>query len=340
MSHSDATGMFINETHTSAAIWQYRVEKMILEGKTQYQTYQIAEVPRFGKSLFLDYNIQTSLLDEYVFHECMSQPAMTLHPNPRRVLVCGGGEGATLREALAHSTVQEAVMVDIDEELVDMVKVHMPEWHQGAFEDPRTTLFHTDARAWIAALADPSLTPQPPLPSGSGEGESGAPPPNPLPARAESGSRKFDVILSDLPNPHEDGPGQMLFTKEYFEICRDALSDDGVFAMQAGSANENYPACMACCIKTLREVFPFVAGYYGIVSTFFQPWGFVLASKTLDPMAISAEEIDRRHRERGVKTRYYTGRFHHACFTLPEYLVRAEEEARVLTDAEPFVWDA
>ncbi|MEQ1822495.1 MAG: fused MFS/spermidine synthase [Fimbriimonadaceae bacterium] len=306
MSHSDATGMFINETHTSAAIWQYRVEKMILEGKTQYQTYQIATVPRFGKSLFLDYNIQTSLMDEYVFHECMSQPAMTLHPNPRKVLVCGGGEGATLREALTHNTVTEAVMVDIDEELVDMVKVHMPEWHQGAFEDPRTTLLHCDARGWIKDH------------KGAG----------------------FDVILSDLPNPHEDGPGQMLFTKEYFDLCAEAMSDDGVFAMQAGSANENYPACMACCIKTLRETFPYVAGYYGIVTTFFQPWGFVLASKTLDPFMLTREEIEKRHAERGVKNRYYTGRFHSACFTLPEYLLEAEAGARILTDTEPFVWDA
>ncbi len=316
MSHSDATGMFINETHTSAAVWQYRVEKMILEGKTQYQTYQIATVPRFGKSLFLDYNIQTSLMDEYVFHECMSQPAMTLHPNPRKILVCGGGEGATLREALTHNTVTEAVMVDIDEELVDMVKIHMPEWHQGAFEDPRTTLLHTDARAYIART----------------------PPPSPLPNYVREG--EFDVILSDLPNPHEDGPGQMLFTKEYFELCRDAMTEDGVFAMQAGSANENYPACMACCIKTLREVFPYVAGYYGIVTTFFQPWGFVLASKTLDPFQLTQSEIEKRHAERGVKNRYYTGRFHQACFTLPEYLIEAETSARVLTDAQPFVWDA
>lgn len=246
---SDATGIFINETHTSAAIWQYRVERMILEGKTQYQTYQIADVPRFGKSLFLDYNVQTSLLDEYVFHECMSQPAMTLHPNPRKVVVCGGGEGATLREALKHSTVEQATMVDIDEELVDMVKVHMPEWHQGAFEDPRTTLLHTDARQWLV----------------------------------EHKGAGFDVILSDLPNPHEDGPGQFLFTKEYFGIAADAMSEDGVFAMQAGSANENYPECMVSCIETLesmKDVFPHVAGYFGLVSTFFQPWGFVLASKS------------------------------------------------------------
>jgi spermidine synthase len=310
MSTSDATGIFINETHTSAAIWQYRVQKMLLEGKTEYQTYQICEVPRFGKSLFLDYNIQTSILDEYIFHECMSQPAMTLHPDPKKVVVCGGGEGATLREALKHNTVTEAFMVDIDEELVDMVKIHMPEWHQGAFEDPRTTLLHTDARQWLVDH------------KGAG----------------------FDVILSDLPNPHEDGPGQMLFTKEYFQIAADAMSDDGVFAMQAGSANENYPACMASCIKTLeamKEVFPYVAGYYGIVSTFFQPWGFVLASKKHDPMALTQEEIAARFAARGVTNRYYTPRFHNACFTLPEYLLRAvEEEGRILTDADPFVWTA
>ena len=305
---SDATGTFISETHTDAAIWMFRVAKIHLEGKTKYQTYQICDIPRFGKSLFLDYNIQTSLLDEHVFHECMSQPAMTLHPNPKRVLVCGGGEGATLREALKHNTVEQAVMVDIDEELVDMVKVHMPEWHQGAFEDKRTTLLHEDARAYIK----------------------------------DNQGANFDVILSDLPNPHEDGPAQMLFTKEYFELCAAALSEDGVFAMQAGSANQNYPDCMACCIKTLQSMkqFECVAGYWGIVTTFFQPWGFVLASKKYDPLALSEEQIKKRFAERGVKTKYYTSRFHQAVFTLPDYMLEAVTSARILTDTKPFVWTA
>ena len=305
---SDATGTFISETHTDAAIWMFRVAKMHLEGKTKYQTYQICDIPRFGKSLFLDYNIQTSLLDEHVFHECMSQPAMTLHPNPKKVLVCGGGEGATLREALKHNTVEQAVMVDIDEELVDMVKEHMPEWHQGAFEDKRTTLLHEDARAYI-------------------EKNQGA---------------NFDVILSDLPNPHEDGPAQMLFTKEYFELCAGALSEDGVFAMQAGSANQNYPDCMACCIKTLESIpaFEHVAGYWGVVTTFFQPWGFVLASKKHDPLKLTAEEISNRFQKRQVSTKYYTPRFHQAVFTLPDYMLEATSQARTLTDAQPFVWTA
>lgn len=304
------TGMFVCETHTEAAVWQYTVDKFLVAGKTPYQEYQICEVPRFGKTLFLDYHIQSSIMDEYVFHECMSQPAMMLHPNPKKVMVAGGGEGATLREALRHPTVEEAVMVDIDEELVNMVKEHMPEWHQGAFEDPRTTLLHTDARKYLA----------------------------------ENKGANFDVILSDLPNPIDGGPAVYLFTKEYFQICADAMSEDGVFAMQAGCANENYPQCFACCHATLdamKEVFPHVAGYYGIVTTFFMPWGFILASKKHDPLAFTLDQLEKRFKERNVTNRYYTPRFHHAMFTLPEYMNRAiEEHGRVLTDAEPYVWTA
>jgi spermidine synthase len=307
---TQATGMFISETHTEAVTWDFTITKMLVAGRTKYQEYQICEIPRFGKTLFLDYNIQSSLMDEYVFHECMTQPAMTLHPNPRSVCVCGGGEGATLREALKHNTVEKAVMVDLDEELVDMVKVHMPEWHQGAFEDPRTTLLHEDARAYLER--------------NKGEG--------------------FDVILSDLPNPHGEGPSQYLFTREYFQICADAMSDDGVFAMQAGCANANYPYLFAsnwATLEAMKETFPYVAGYYGIVTSFLMPWGFMLASKKHDPLALAMEDIERRFADRGVQNRYYTPRYHQSVFTLPEYLYEAKaEHGRVLTDAEPYVWEA
>lgn len=307
---TQSTGMFVAETHTTAVTWLFTVEKFLVEGRTRFQQYQIAEIPRFGKSLFLDYNIQTSLLDEYVFHECMTQPAMTLHPNPRKVAVCGGGEGATLREALKHGTVEEAVMIDIDEELIDMARLHMPEWHQGSFDDPRTTMHYTDARKFL-------------------EDAKGA---------------NFDVIISDLTNPHEAGPSIYLFTQEFYKICADALSEDGVFALQAGCANENYPDLFAANLSTLEslaEVFPYVRGYTGFVTSFMMPWGFVLASKKQDPLALTEQEIARRFAQRGVKTRYYTPRYHQAMFTLPEYLLEARQRCgRVMTDAQPFVWTA
>ncbi|MEO7454059.1 MAG: fused MFS/spermidine synthase [Fimbriimonadales bacterium] len=310
MSFSQSTGMFVAETHTEAVTWFFTIEKMLLSGETQYQEYQICEVPNFGKSLFLDHNIQTSLLDEHVYHEAMSQPGMVTHPNPKKVAVCGGGEGSTLREALTHNTVEEAVMIDIDKELVDMVKEHMKEWHQGAFDDPRTTLLHEDARGYL-------------------EGQKGA---------------NFDVILSDLPNPHEDGPAVKLFTEEYFQICAEALSDDGVFVLQAGCANANYPYHFASCYKTLsemKETYPIVRGYWAHVTSFMMPWGFILASKKHDPLALSEADIAQRFAQRGVKTRYYTPRFHQATFTIPDYLYEAvEEHGRVLTDDAPFYWTA
>lgn len=307
---SQSTGMFVAETHTEGVTWFFTVTKFLVEGRTQYQQYQIAEIPKFGKTLFLDYKIQSSLLDEYVYHESMAQPAMTLHPDPKKVLVCGGGEGATLREALRHNTVQEAHMVDIDGELIDMVKVHMPEWHQGAFDDPRSTLVHEDARKWVE--------------SHKGYG--------------------YDVILSDLPGPVEGGPALYLYTSEYFRHVAEALSEDGVFAIQSGACNETYPYCYASLWKTfeqLKDVFPVVRGYYGLVTTFMMPWGFILASKKHDPIELAEAQIAERLAQRGVVNQYYTPRFHRSMFTLPEYMWRAiEEHGRVLTDAEPFIWDA
>jgi spermidine synthase len=305
-----ATGLFIAETHTDAVTWHFTVEKMILSGRTQYQEYQICDIPTFGKTLFLDWKIQSSSLDEHIFHECMSQPAMTVHPNPRKVAVCGGGEGATLREALKHNTVESATMIDIDEELVGMVREHMPEWHQGSFDDSRTTMLHTDARKHLQ----------------------------------ESKGAGFDVILSDLPDPLEAGPAVYLFTKEYFQICADAMSDDGVLALQAGAANMSYPYCFAAVtatLKAMKETFPIVRPYWAIMTTFLLPWGFVLASKRHDPLELAEEDIAKRFAERGVQTRYYTPGFHRSVFTLPGYLHEAiARHGKVLTDREPFIWGA
>jgi spermidine synthase len=307
---AQAEGVFIVETFTEAVTWHFTVERMLAVGRSKYQDYQIAELPVFGKTLFLDYRIQSSLLDEYVYHEGMVQPAMTVHPNPKKVLVCGGGEGATLWQALQHNTVKEAHMIDLDEELIDFVKMHMEEWHQGAFEDSRTTLVHQDARKWV-------------------EDHKGA---------------NYDVILSDLPGPVEGGPALYLYTKEYFEHVFDALSDDGVFVLQSGAVSETYPQCFSCIhatLESLRDKFPHVRGYWAGVTTFMTNWGFIIASKKHDPMDLNPELIAERLAARGVTNRYYTPRFHNAMFTLPDHMLRdITKYGRVLTDAEPFVWTA
>lgn len=305
-----STGLFIAETHTDAMTWHFTIEKMYLSGHTQYQEYQICDIPTFGKTLFLDWKIQSSSLDEFIFHETIAQPALITHPNPKKVAICGGGEGATLREALSHNTVEEAVMIDIDEELVVMVKEQMPEWHQGAFDDKRTTLLHTDARKFLQ--------------DNKGAG--------------------FDIVLSDLPDPLEAGPAVYLFTKEYFQICADAMSDDGILCLQAGCANMAYPYCFSAVVATLdamKETYKYVRPLTAFITSFQLPWGFVLASKEHDPLDLAEEEIAKRLSVRAVNNRFVTPRYFRSLFTLPDYLLAdIAKHGRVLTDAEPFVWSA
>ena len=111
-------GLFYTEVFTEDYVRKFKVEKIFFEGRTKYQYVQCFSNALFGKVLFLDRKIQSAQVDEYVYHESLVHPAMMTHPKPQRILVLGGGEGATLREVYRHSTVESITMVDIDEELV------------------------------------------------------------------------------------------------------------------------------------------------------------------------------------------------------------------------------
>lgn len=305
-SHQVCAGLMFAETHTQAVQYIYRVKQVYYMGKTAFQDVAVMELEGYGKALFLDKKIQSAQLDEFMFHEPLVHPAMITHPEPRRVVVAGGGEGATLREVLRHQCVQNATMVDIDRELVELCEQYLPEWHQGSFHDTRTTLIYEDARKVVASYRN-----------------------------------HFDAVVSDLTDPLEAGPSQLLFTKEFYQLLYDALTEEGVLAVQAGATDPLYPHLFGCLVRTLQEVFPIVYGYWAFVASFMLPWGFVLASKRHDPLALTPEEVARRLEQRGVRRlRYYSPFTHFGVFHLPPYLHQAIAEGRVLTDAEPFSWEA
>src|SRR5919202_2913354 len=111
----------------------YEAERILLASRTKFQKLEIADTVSYGRALFLDDKIQSAELDEFIYHEALVHPALVLHPQPRSVLVVGGGEGAALREVLRHRTVERAVMVDIDAEAVAACREYLGAWHQGAF---------------------------------------------------------------------------------------------------------------------------------------------------------------------------------------------------------------
>jgi spermidine synthase len=293
------------ETTTPVEGHTHAIARTIVTRQTKFQLMEIMETLSYGKCLVLDGRIQSSQADEFIYHEALVQPGLLAHPAPARALVVGGGEGATVREILRHRSINHCLMVDIDGEVVDECKKHLPEMHRGAFEDPRTRLLHEDARAYL-----------------------------------EKTNERFDLIVVDLVEPLEEGPACLLFTKEFYTLIRDRLTDQGVMTMQAGMTKINELSFYAAVARTLRDVFPVVAPYQGFISCFGTPWGFILASKGTDPRRQTLEEVDRliAARLNPADLGYWDGAAHLHSFNLPKFIRAAlDKSTRVITDANPLI---
>jgi len=282
------------------------IRQVLFSRQTAFQSIDILELGSYGKALVLDGRIQSTERDEFIYHEALVHPAMLCHPEPRRVLVIGGGEGATLREVLRHRTVERVLMVDIDQEVVERCREMLPEWHQGAFEDPRAELRFLDARRYL-----------------------------------EETDEVFDVVVIDISEPIEEGPAYLLFTKEFYEVASDRLSPAGVISLQAGTVSLSDLDCYAAIQKTLEQVFPVVAPCWAAIPSFAVPWGFAIASKQADPRAAAPAEIDKLVADRiQGALRYYDGLTHQATFLLPKHVrARLAAEPRIIEDNHPlFTW--
>jgi spermidine synthase len=280
----------------------HRIEEVLYTGRTKYQSAQIIRSSSFGMCLVLDGKIQSSEADEFIYHEALVQPAMITHPAPEAVFIAGGGEGATLREALSHKTVKRAVMVDIDEEVIALSKKYLPNYSRGAFEDSRTELYHVDARDYLAKSND-----------------------------------EFDIIIIDLPDPIEEGPAYLLYTREFYQTVRDRLTDNGMIVVQAGSASLTELLNFTAVNNTLKSVFPIVSPYKADMPCFGGPWGFCLASLKFDPAQLSPDEVDNIMTTRSLTgLRFYDGLTHQGMFSLPRYIRDAlVSQHRIITDKEP-----
>ncbi|ABL77530.1 polyamine aminopropyltransferase [Thermofilum pendens] len=258
------------------------IKRIIYDGRTKYQRVTLAETGSFGLTLFLDGYAQSSEYDEFVYHESLVHPAMLTHPHPEKVLVIGGGEGATLREVLKHPSVKRAVMVDIDEELVEIVKRYMWKWHRSSFDDPRVELLFMDGKKFV-----------------------------------EETSERFDVIILDLTDPVSGTPGVHLYTKEFYETIYDKLTPQGVMVTQATSTRYNVKA-FSVINNTVASVFPVARPYKVFVATFYSEWGFALGSKGRDPLKIDKEEISRRLQS--LDLRYLDLETFYYLFHIPKYI--------------------
>jgi len=287
---------------TPHLIQQFSISDILYSGKSEFQSIQVIDTTGFGKCLILDGKIQCSEADEFIYHESLVHPPMITHPKPETVFIAGGGEGATLREVLGHSTVKRVVMVDIDKEVPDICKKFLPSLGQDSFEDSRVELLHIDAMKYL-----------------------------------DETQQKFDVIIIDLTEPLEEGPAYLLYTQEFYQGLKEKLTQDGLVALQSGSTSMVISLGFIAVANTLRTAFSVVAPYQAEIPSFGGSWGFAVASQNLDPRELSPEEVDRRLSRRVSKPlRFYDGLTHRGMFSIPKYL-REEmaREKRIITKDQP-----
>ncbi|MBI3012226.1 MAG: polyamine aminopropyltransferase [Elusimicrobia bacterium] len=293
---SNRKNLWFKEWITPHESHSHRINRVLIKKKTKFQEAVVAETSSFGQCLILDGEMQSAQTDEYVYHESLVHPSLTTHARPERIVILGGGEGATLKEVLKHKTIKKVSMVDIDGEVVEFCKRHFRFWHEGAFDDPRADIVIGDAKKYM-----------------------------------EDSAEKFDVILSDLPSPMEGGPAYPLYTIEFYRALKNRLNTNGLFVLQAGSGSLHQIDLHLKLYRTLKEVFPLVRSYSAHVPSFDVPWSFLLCapSKESDPMNLSAKEVDSRLQKRVSKPlKFYDGMTHEGLFRIPKHLRTALDKEK------------
>lgn len=264
--------------------WQQSVQvrTTLYEGASEFQQIEVLETVPFGRMLVLDGATQTSEVDEYVYHEMLVHVPMMAHPDPKRVLIIGGGDGGALRRALQHP-VEKATMVEIDGEVVRVSREFLPSIAGDAFDNPRGDLIIGDGVAYLRETTE-----------------------------------HFDVILVDSTDPV--GPAVELFNDAFYRDARRALGDSGIIVTQSGSPLVMLDELQAA-VERMRRVFPIVRTYICNIPIYPGVlWSFTAASTSIDPAVVDPARIAARLRANGHPTGWYTPAIHAAAFALPNYL--------------------
>jgi spermidine synthase len=245
-----------------------------------FQTVDVVDTTGYGRMLLLDGLVMTTEKDEFIYHEMITHIPMLAHPNPKRVLVVGGGDGGTVREVLKHPSVTEVVLCEIDGAVIEVCRQWLPSI-AGQLANPKVTLNVADGVAFMAQQHN-----------------------------------TFDVILIDSTDPM--GPGEGLFTEPFYTTVKQALTPGGIVAAQTESPWANQPELQKV-YKVLRAVFPRVDCYIGHIPTYPGAlWSWGIAQKEGHPPLAHVDPT--RANAIAATTRYYNTDIHSAAFALPNYL--------------------
>ncbi|MDE6706586.1 MAG: polyamine aminopropyltransferase [Oscillospiraceae bacterium] len=278
---------WFSEMHTHNVKMSIRVEKQLFSGESDFQRIDVFESEEFGRFLTSDGSVIFSEKDEFTYDEMIVHVPMAVHPNVKKVLVIGGGDGGVARELSYYDEIEEIDVVEPDELFVKVCQEFFPDNARG-LDDLRVKVYYRDGLRFL---------------------------------RGKQG--EYDLIINDSTDPLGHTAG--LFTKEFYGSCYKALKEDGIMVYQHGSPffDEDEEACRAMHRKAYKS-FPISRVYQAHIPTCPSGyWLFGFASKKYHPL----HDLNaKRWRARNLKTWYYTTNLHMGAFMIPKYVEDLLEE--------------
>ena len=276
--------LWYSESLAEDAKFSIRVKEHLYSEQTPFQKIDFFKTDTFGTFFTLDGLIMATEKDEYIYHEMITHVPMAVNPNIKKVLIIGGGDGGTAREILRYASVEKVDMIEIDERVVRLCQKYMPVTACKLDNDERLHMYFEDGLAFVK----------------------------------NSPAEAYDLILVDSTDPI--GPGEGLFTNDFYQNCNRVLSEDGILINQHESPY--YPAyCheMKRSHSKIKNNFPVAMVYQFHMPTYASGhWLFGFASKKYNPL----ENFDsNKWKKLGLKTRYYNTNLHVGAFMLPNYVV-------------------
>ncbi len=276
--------LWYSEYHTDNVRFSIKIDKQLYSEQSEYQKIAVFNSPEFGKFLTLDGVMMLTEKDEFIYHEMITHTAMAVNPNIKNILVIGAGDGGVARELSKYESIENIDLVEIDEDVVKVCKEFLPKTACG-FDDPRVNIHYADGLKYIRRIEN-----------------------------------KYDLIIVDSTDP--SGPGEVLFTKEFYGNCYNALREDGIMINQHESPfyAEDSKA-MVDAHKRIHPIFPICKLFQAHIPTYPSGhWLFGFASKKNHPVHdIHAEEWN----SLGIETDYYNTNLHLGSFYLPNYVEEA-----------------
>lgn len=278
---------WVTENYKDIYKMSYKYSEKLFSEQSEFQKVEIYKTEHLGNVLLNDDFMMCSERDEFVYHEMMAHVPLSVHPNPKNVLIIGGGDGGTAREVLKHPTVEKVVMVEIDEAVVNACKEFLPITAKD-LNSPKLKLLIQDGVHFVKEVA-------------------------------KSNTEKFDVVLIDSTDPI--GPAAPLFGPEFYNDVYKCSSDNAIVVSQCESPFF-YLETQRSMLSVLNKIFPKVQIYnYSNITYPGGLWSFSFASKGLDPV------VDFRSTVTEVMDlKYYNSQIHKASFCLPNFQKQSLKE--------------